>query len=82
MLNYDGNVGAVGRIPWYMRRIIDHAHRAHSTSKAKRRSAAPTASASNVRAGEVGEAIGQIADEPGQSFEGYTQGSRHRERKS
>ncbi len=71
MLNYDGTVGAVGRIPSYMRRIIttrivkfDIAHEV------------PVRGADGFciecADNEAGEAIGMIADEPGKTFDGYS----------
>ncbi|HUO93050.1 MAG TPA: long-chain-acyl-CoA synthetase [Rhizomicrobium sp.] len=74
MLNYDGKVGAVGRVPWYVRGII--------TTRIVRfdiEREMPIRGAdglcSECAANEVGEAIGLIADKPGQNFEGYTQGA-------
>jgi len=74
MLNYDGKVGAVGRVPWYVRGLI--------TTRIVRfdiEHQMPIRNAdglcSECAAGEVGEAIGLIADKPGQNFEGYTQGA-------
>ena len=74
MLNYDGKVGAVGRVPWYARRLI--------TTRIVRfdmEREAPVRGADGFciecGAGEIGEAIGLIANEPGKEFEGYTQGS-------
>ena len=71
MLNYDNVVGAVGRVPGYMRGLFptrlvqfDIAHEA------------PVRGLDGfcVECGpnEVGEAIGAISDKPGRSFEGYT----------
>ena len=74
MLNYDGKVGSVGRIPWYMRSImktrivridIEHETPVRGTDGL----------CFECNANEVGEAIGQIADKPGQNFEGYTKGA-------
>lgn len=74
MLNYDGKVGAVGRVPWYMRKLI--------TTRIVRfdiERELPVRGSDGFcmecKAGEVGEAIGLIADEPGKNFEGYTQGA-------
>jgi len=71
MLNYDGTVGAVGRVPSYMRRIVttrivkfDIAHE----MPVRGFDGFCIECADN----EVGETIGQIADEPGKSFDGYT----------
>ncbi len=71
MLNYDGKVGAVGRLPWYMRNIIkvrivrfDVEHEMPVRG--------PDGCCMECNADEVGEAIGEIKDEPGRNFEGYT----------
>ena len=72
MLNYDGKVGAVGRIPNYMRKLF--------TTRIVRfdiEHEAPVRDADGFciecGAGEPGEAIGKIVNEPGKTFEGYTQ---------
>ena len=74
MLNYDGTVGAVGRLPWYMRNIIkvrivrfDVEHEMPVRG--------PDGCCIECNADEVGEAIGEIKDEPGRNFEGYTKAS-------
>jgi fatty-acyl-CoA synthase len=71
MLNYDGKVGAVGRVPWYMRKLV--------TTRIVRfdiEREVPVRGADGFciecEAGEVGEAIGQITAEPGKTFDGYT----------
>jgi fatty-acyl-CoA synthase len=74
MLNYNGKVGAVGRLPWYFRNIIktrivrfDVEHEVPVRG--------PDGCCYECNAGEVGEAIGEITDEPGRNFEGYTKSS-------
>jgi len=74
MLNYDGKVGAVGRVPWYMRKFV--------TTRIVRfdiEHETPIRGADGLCTecvpGEVGEAIGLIVNEPGKNFEGYTQGA-------
>jgi fatty-acyl-CoA synthase len=74
MLNYDGKVGAVGRVPWYMRKIV--------TTRIVRfdiEREMPVRGADGFciecRPGETGEAIGQITAEPGKTFDGYTSGA-------
>jgi fatty-acyl-CoA synthase len=74
MLNYDGKVGAVGRLPSYMRNIIktrivrfDVEHEVPVRG--------PDGSCYECNPNEVGEAIGEIKDEPGRNFEGYTKAS-------
>src|SRR6202042_976401 len=71
MLNYDGMVGAVGRIPSYMRRIIstrivkfDVEHEVPVRG--------PDGLCIECAVDEAGEAIGEIANEPGRTFDGYT----------
>lgn len=71
MLNYDGTLGAVGRIPFYMRRIM--------TTRIVRfdvENEIPVRGDDGFCIecgdGEAGEAIGKITNEPGKNFEGYT----------
>jgi fatty-acyl-CoA synthase len=71
MLNYDGTVGAVGRVPRYMRWFMQI-----------RLARFDIAQETAVRGeggfciecdpGEVGEAVGKITTRPGHGFEGYT----------
>jgi fatty-acyl-CoA synthase len=72
MLNYDGKLGAVGRIPSYMRRLIPT-----RIVKFDIDAEAPVRGADGFciecADDEVGEAVGQIKDETGRAFEGYTQ---------
>jgi fatty-acyl-CoA synthase len=74
MLNYDGTVGAVGRIPRYMRKMM--------TTRIARfdvEHEMPIRGADGLcqecAPNEVGEAIGQIVNEPGKTFDGYTKPS-------
>lgn len=72
MLNYDGKVGAVGRIPGYARKLIGtRLVRFDPETEAPVRNA--DGFCVECDAGEVGEAIGQIEERPGRGFEGYTQ---------
>ncbi len=71
MLNYDGRIGAVGRVPHYMRKIM--------TTRIVRfdiEREMPVRGADGLcvecAPGEVGEAIGKITNEPGKTFDGYT----------
>jgi fatty-acyl-CoA synthase len=71
MLNYDGTVGAVGRIPSYMRGIMstrivkfDVEHEMPIRG--------PDGFCVECADGEAGECIGKIGDEPGKSFDGYS----------
>jgi fatty-acyl-CoA synthase len=74
MINYDGTVGAVGRIPWYMRSIMKTRIVRFDIERETAIRGADGLCA-ECAAGEVGEAIGRITDKPGQNFEGYTQGA-------
>jgi fatty-acyl-CoA synthase len=74
MLNYDGKVGAVGRVPWYARKLIT----TRIVQFDVEREAAVRGQDGfciECKPGEAGEAIGLIADEPGKAFEGYTKGT-------
>ncbi|MDE2183543.1 MAG: long-chain-acyl-CoA synthetase [Alphaproteobacteria bacterium] len=71
MLNYDGVVGAVGRIPRYARKAFpvrvvrfDVEHEAPVRG--------PDGFCIECDAGEPGEVVGQITTRPGRPFEGYT----------
>ena len=74
MLNYDGTVGAVGRIPSYMRRIVTT-----RIVKFDIEHEMPVRGADGFciecADNEAGEAIGMIADEPGKTFDGYSKDS-------
>ena len=66
MLNYDGKVGAVGRIPHYMRNLMSPAWR--SVIRRRRRSAGPRrpmVSASNVGTARWARRSAGSRDEPG-----------------
>ncbi|MEJ1967659.1 MAG: long-chain-acyl-CoA synthetase [Rhizomicrobium sp.] len=74
MLNYDGTVGAVGRVPFYMRglfttRIVkfDIEHEVPVRG--------PDGFCIECADNEAGECIGKITDQPGRSFDGYTKAS-------
>ena len=71
MLNYDGTVGAVGRIPSYMRGIVTT-----RIVKFDIEHEIPVRGAdgfcSECADNEAGEAIGMIANEPGKTFDGYS----------
>ncbi|HEX3666555.1 MAG TPA: long-chain-acyl-CoA synthetase [Rhizomicrobium sp.] len=74
LLNYDGKVGAVGRIPWYARgffqtRIVRHDI---ETEEPVRNGDGFCMECAD---GEVGEAIGRITSEAKTRFEGYTRES-------
>jgi fatty-acyl-CoA synthase len=71
MLNYDGKVGAVGRIPNYMRNILEN-----RIVRFDIEHEVPVRGAEGFciecAPNEVGEAIGKITHEAGKDFEGYT----------
>ncbi|HEY1710903.1 MAG TPA: long-chain-acyl-CoA synthetase [Rhizomicrobium sp.] len=74
MLNFDGTVGAVGRIPHYMRSVM--------TTRVVRfdiENEMPVRGADGLcrecPPGEAGEAAGKITQEPGKTFDGYTKAS-------
>src|SRR6185295_3256817 len=74
MLNYDGKLGAVGRIPSYMRSLLTTRIVKFDIDKES-----PVRGADGrcieCAANEVGEVIGRISDEPGKTFDGYTKQS-------
>ena len=71
MLNYDGTVGAVGRVPRYMRKVFPTRIVRFDVAEET-----PVRGADGFciecEPGEAGEAIGQISEKPGRAFEGYT----------
>src|SRR3569832_170847 len=74
MLNYDGTVGAVGRVPSYMRGIFSTRIVKFDVEKET-----PIRGADGFCVvcadGEVGECIGRIESGPGKTFDGYTKAS-------
>jgi fatty-acyl-CoA synthase len=74
MINYDGKVGAVGRVPRYMRAIAGT-----RIVKFDVEAELPLRDAGGfcIECGpdEIGEAIGKVRNEPGRNFEGYTRSS-------
>jgi len=72
MINYDGKVGAIGRVPWYARRIQKIRLVRYDLDKHEpiRK---PDGSCSETANGEVGEACGKIdPNDPRFRFDGYT----------
>ena len=70
LLNYDGKLGAVGRIPWYARKLFEtRIVRFDIESETPVRTA--DGFCIECEDGEVGEAIGKITSEPKTRFEGY-----------
>jgi fatty-acyl-CoA synthase len=72
MINYDGKIGAIGRVPWYMRniqkiRLVRYDVNKSTVVRDANGFCAETAD------GEVGEAIGKIdPNDPRFRFDGYT----------
>ena len=79
MINYDGKVGAIGRVPWYARtiqpiRLVRYDVEQQMPVRGADGFCRETAD------GEVGEAVGRINERVARErFEGYTQEGRHRE---
>jgi fatty-acyl-CoA synthase len=74
LVNYDGKLGAVGRIPFYARNLFTtRIVRFDFEREVPLRDA--NGFCGECADGEVGEAIGKISEEPGKRFEGYTQGN-------
>jgi fatty-acyl-CoA synthase len=71
MLNYDGKVGAVGRIPSYMRSIVT-TRIVKFDVESEMPVRGPDGFCIECADNETGETIGKIANEPGKSFDGYT----------
>ncbi|VAV98382.1 Long-chain-fatty-acid--CoA ligase [hydrothermal vent metagenome] len=71
LMNADGQIGAMGRIPWYVKKAFNLELVAHDfeTGNVVR---ADDGCCIRVKAGETGEAIGRIdSDDPRFLFEGY-----------
>ncbi len=70
LLNYDGKVGAVGRIPWYARKLFETRIVRFDIERET-----PVRDAEGFciecADGETGEAVGKITSEPKTRFEGY-----------
>ena len=80
MINYDGKIGAIGRVPWYMRNIQKIRLVRFDVNKGAA-TRGPDGFCSESANGEVGEAIGKIdPNDPRFRFEGYT-GSEDTEKK-
>lgn len=76
MMNLDGRVGAVGRVPGYLRRFLTTRIVKFDLDEEQPERDATTGFCMECETGEVGEAIGQIKnDDPRTRFEGYTAGS-------
>jgi fatty-acyl-CoA synthase len=71
MLNYDGTVGAVGRIPSYMRSLMT-TRLVRFDVESEKPVRGPDDLCIECEDGEAGEAIGKIVNEPGKTFDGYS----------
>jgi fatty-acyl-CoA synthase len=72
MINYDGKVGAIGRVPWYARNVLKIRLVRYDLEKG-----APARGSdglcSETGDGEVGEAVGRIdPNDPRSRFDGYS----------
>ncbi len=74
MMNYDGTVGAVGRIPSYMRGIFP-VRVVKFDVETEMPVRGPDGFCIECVAGEAGEVIGKITAEPGRGFDGYNKAS-------
>jgi fatty-acyl-CoA synthase len=72
MINYDGHIGAVGRVPWYARRILE-VRLIRYDVEAQAPVRGPDGFCIETGDGEIGEAIGHIdPNDPRSRFDGYT----------
>jgi fatty-acyl-CoA synthase len=71
MINYDGTVGAVGRVPGYMKSVVTNRIVKFDVER-EMPVRGPDGLCIECADDEVGEAIGEIEDKPGKSFDGYT----------
>jgi fatty-acyl-CoA synthase len=72
MINYDGKIGAIGRVPWYMRNIQKIRLVRYDVNKGAVLRG-PNGFCTETANGEVGEAIGKIdPNDPRFRFDGYT----------
>jgi fatty-acyl-CoA synthase len=72
MINYDGKIGSIGRVPWYMRSIQKIRLVRYDVEKGVALRG-PDGFCSETAHGEIGEAIGKIdPNDPRFRFDGYT----------
>ncbi len=79
MLNYDGTVGAVGRIPSYTRWYFTTRIVRFDVEKEEAVRGADGLCA-ECAPGEIGEAIGKIEARPGKTYDGYTKSGESRKK--
>src|SRR6185295_13257959 len=72
MINYDGKIGSIGRVPWYMRSIQKIRLVRYDVEKGVALRG-PDGFCSETANGEIGEAIGKIdPNDPRFRYDGYT----------
>jgi fatty-acyl-CoA synthase len=72
MINYDGKLGSIGRVPWYMR-SIQKIRLVRYDIEQGIPARGPRGFCSETKNGEIGEAIGRIVPKnPRLRFDGYT----------
>jgi fatty-acyl-CoA synthase len=74
MLNYDGTIGAVGRVPDYMQKVLPTRVVRFDVER-QTPVRGPDGLCIECEADEVGEAVGGISYRAGRNFEGYTKAS-------
>lgn len=73
LVNMDGKIGAVGRIPWYLRRVMPTRLVKFDVER-EQPVRGPNGFCIECKPGDIGEAIGRIDAERGR-FEGYSKGT-------
>ncbi len=71
LFNLDGFPGAVGRIPWFAKKVYERIKFVKFDIEDEAPMRGADGFCMECGPGEVGEAIGRITDEPGEGFEGY-----------
>lgn len=71
LFNFDGNPGAVGRVPWFAKKAYERIKFIKFDMDTEQPVRGQDGFCIECAVGEVGEAIGTITNEPGQKFEGY-----------
>ena len=71
MFNFDGKLGAIGRVPDYLRSASSTSAWRSSTSRPRRRCAAPDGRCVEAGVGEAGECLGEIKHDARTAYVGY-----------
>ncbi len=71
LFNFDSKPGAVGRIPWFARSAYAHVKLVKFDQDSQEPLRGADGRCIECGTDEVGEAIGHLTGEPGQTFEGY-----------